>query len=638
MTEGVHRLTPGEIPAALLIVAGGIVAQANERAADLLGVPVEDLVGRSLGGLLTPDPRAAPGSSLHRCPDGRPVRVSVDRAGDLTVVVLTDVSEERRLAAIVDRVADTTFLMSRDGLVTWESDGLVAQLPEGVDSGVGLNPLERVHPEDLPEALEAFAAAVVDPSYSRRYEVRARSISDPARWETIEISGVSAIGDPDIDGVVVQVRNLDAGRFAASHARTHGPLRFLADTVPLGVVALDRTGRTVYRNPAAAELLGQPAGPHSGIEWVDAVAVDAHVALGSLVTAALVEGRSGIETVRLGAETADRTRRWVRVRVAPQLDETLAAVGAVAILEDVSEEVEARHATERLTQMLDATSDYVAVFRPSGEILYVNAALQRVLASLRAAGAKGELRDLMDDEPRRRFVRDAEEALRTADIWRGELEIKVGPDEKVPVSALAVVRHDADGSLEWIAMSARDITDVKAAEARLRHLATRDPLTGLANRALGYDRLRQAVARHRRLGTGVAVLFCDLDAFKPVNDAHGHAVGDRLLATVADRLEQVIRQVDSVSRVGGDEFLVVVEGSTDPDELAALAERLIDAVTRPVTLDSGVDARVGISIGIAVAGPGVQVDPDRLLSVADTAMYRAKAHGGDGYRITRLES
>jgi diguanylate cyclase (GGDEF)-like protein len=114
-------------------------------------------------------------------------------------------------------------------------------------------------------------------------------------------------------------------------------------------------------------------------------------------------------------------------------------------------------------------------------------------------------------------------------------------------------------------------------------------------------------------------------------------VGDRVLATVAERLEEVVREADSVSRVGGDEFIVVVEGAVDSEDLAALCERIVAAVTAPVEVEPGVAERVGISIGVALAGPGVDVDPDRLLSAADTAMYRAKAHGGDGYRITRLE-
>lgn len=639
MTEGANALTLGEIPTPLLIVDGGLVADGNERAATLLGVPAAHLVGTPLHEVLdpVPDPGAGAGQVVRCRHDGRPVRVSAAERSSATVLVLTDVSEERRLAAIVDRVADTTLVMSTEGLVIWENDGLAARLPAEVPTGVGLNPMERVHPEDLPRALEAFAAAVADPTYTTRYEVRSRSVTDDDVWQRVEVVGASATDDPDIRGIVVQLRNLDDGQFARSLARAPGTLRSLADAAPLGVVALDREGRTVYRNPAAAELLGQAADPHTGADWVDAAVPEARPALAALVVGALEEGRSGIETARIVPSGGDGPQRWLRARVSPQLDETLAAVGAVVILEDVTGEVEAKQATERLTQMLDATSDYVAVFRPSGEILYANAALRRVLDALRAVGAKGELRDLMDDEPRRRFVSAAAEALRHADIWRGELTINVGPGERVPVSALAVVRHDAAGGLEWIAMSARDISDLKAAEARLRHLATRDPLTGLPNRALGYDRLRQAVARHRRLGTGVAVLFCDLDGFKPVNDAHGHAVGDRVLATVAERLEEVVREADSVSRVGGDEFIVVVEGAVDSEDLAALCERIVAAVTAPVEVEPGVAERVGISIGVALAGPGVDVDPDRLLSAADTAMYRAKAHGGDGYRITRLE-
>jgi diguanylate cyclase (GGDEF)-like protein len=223
--------------------------------------------------------------------------------------------------------------------------------------------------------------------------------------------------------------------------------------------------------------------------------------------------------------------------------------------------------------------------------------------------------------------------LETSDTWRGELPLNVEPGRTIPVSAIGVVRRDDRGEIEWFAMLARDITDLKEAEARLRDLATRDVLTGLANRALFSDRLRQAAARQRRHAQGLAVLFCDLDGFKPVNDAFGHATGDRVLVEVAERLERVTRDADTVARVGGDEFVIVCDGVAESGELAELAERILGVVNEPITfVDPPV--RVGISIGIGVAPPdATDVDADRLLSTADSAMYRAKARGGNGYRV-----
>jgi diguanylate cyclase (GGDEF)-like protein len=328
----------------------------------------------------------------------------------------------------------------------------------------------------------------------------------------------------------------------------------------------------------------------------------------------------------------------LRVKVVPHrgaaMGDDVAVHGAIVTLEDVTAEVEARQATERLTHMLDATADFVAVWRPAtGEILYVNAATRAALLRLRAVGRGGVLSDLIDDVAREAFVSEALTVLETSDTWRGELPFNVAPDTTIPVSAIGVVRRDEAGAIDWIAMLARDISDLKEAEGRLRQLATRDVLTGLANRALFNDRLALAAARQRRHRRGLAVLFCDLDGFKPINDAYGHRAGDQVLVEIANRLAQVTRDADTVARAGGDEFVMICEGVADDVELGELADRVIGIVGQPIAVAEST-VQVGISIGIGVApNDGDDVDPDRLLSTADSAMYRAKARGGNGFRI-----
>jgi diguanylate cyclase (GGDEF)-like protein len=123
-----------------------------------------------------------------------------------------------------------------------------------------------------------------------------------------------------------------------------------------------------------------------------------------------------------------------------------------------------------------------------------------------------------------------------------------------------------------------------------------------------------------------------------VNDEHGHAGGDRVLVEIADRLCTIIRGDDTVARVGGDEFVILCDGSSDPDALAALAERVIEAVHQPIAVD-GDEVRVGISIGVAIADQTADqpaVSGDRILTLADQAMYRAKATGGNRYRVVEV--
>ena len=172
-----------------------------------------------------------------------------------------------------------------------------------------------------------------------------------------------------------------------------------------------------------------------------------------------------------------------------------------------------------------------------------------------------------------------------------------------------------------------DTTDRKRLEARLLHDALHDPLTGLANRVLFRDHLERALARRRRSRMGVALLFLDLDDFKAVNDSFGHAAGDRVLVEVARRLSETVRAEDVVARQGGDEFTVLLPSIRGPAEAAASAERLIEALARPIDLgDESVG--IGVSIGVAMAARAGPVADD-LLAHADAAMYAAKA-GGKG--------
>jgi diguanylate cyclase (GGDEF)-like protein/PAS domain S-box-containing protein len=179
-----------------------------------------------------------------------------------------------------------------------------------------------------------------------------------------------------------------------------------------------------------------------------------------------------------------------------------------------------------------------------------------------------------------------------------------------------------------------DVTEQVEAQGRLaaiqdqlRHMATHDPLTSLPNRTALRAELDRAVARHARSAEAFAVLFCDLDGFKPVNDRSGHEGGDQVLVEVAHRLRRAVRDGDIVARLGGDEFVVLCESVGDTTDIAErVAQRLHELVEDPIT-HRGEMFHVGLSIGIAFVPPGVHTDADELLRVSDQAMYDAKVNG-----------
>jgi diguanylate cyclase (GGDEF)-like protein len=179
-----------------------------------------------------------------------------------------------------------------------------------------------------------------------------------------------------------------------------------------------------------------------------------------------------------------------------------------------------------------------------------------------------------------------------------------------------------------------DVTERRAAEARLAHMARHDVLTGLPNRLLFGEYMPRALARARRSG-GLAVLCLDLDRFKAVNDALGHAAGDALLRAVAQRLRECTRESDLIVRLGGDEFAIVQEAAAQPTEATALARRLVEALAVPFHLN-GQQVVIGTSVGIALSEDGL-ASSEALLKCADLALYRAKAEGRDTFRFFEVE-
>jgi diguanylate cyclase (GGDEF)-like protein len=265
------------------------------------------------------------------------------------------------------------------------------------------------------------------------------------------------------------------------------------------------------------------------------------------------------------------------------------------------------------------------VLDPAGRLVGASRALSRLLGRPLEDALGTVLADLADD--RTRSVVSGAVVGVVSDSRPRSVEARlVGADGgTVPVSLTLVDLVD-DPAVAGIVVSATEIGELVAARAELEHRATHDALTGLPGRALLRDRLGHALALAGRRGTRVAVVFCDVDRFKQVNDRFGHAGGDEVLVEVARRLDDVARAADTVARLGGDEFCVVAE---DADERLAtsLRERIAEAFHRPVRLDSGTELAVGVSVGVALVDPDVGVDG--ALARADVAMYETKRSRGE---------
>jgi diguanylate cyclase (GGDEF)-like protein/PAS domain S-box-containing protein len=238
------------------------------------------------------------------------------------------------------------------------------------------------------------------------------------------------------------------------------------------------------------------------------------------------------------------------------------------------------------------------------------------------------------DEGMERFKR--EETLPNTEFYTEEVEQPCKDGTTVWTEVITSYwRNPRNGRIEIHGVT-RDISERKEVEAKIAHMAQHDPLTGLPNRALFADRLERALAASKRNGISTALMFLDLDKFKPVNDTYGHAVGDVLLQQAADRMKSALRASDTVGRIGGDEFVVLLP-AVDRAEVALLvAEKLLEALRKPFSIE-GRSIEISCSIGIAMH-PEDGRDEIELAKNADTAMYWAKKDGGDCARMFRTAS
>ncbi|WP_417347086.1 EAL domain-containing protein [Ferrimonas sp.] len=216
-------------------------------------------------------------------------------------------------------------------------------------------------------------------------------------------------------------------------------------------------------------------------------------------------------------------------------------------------------------------------------------------------------------------------------FWSGELWNRKRSGEQYPVWTSITLVTDREASESFYIANYRDISEQKAIQAQISHLAHHDILTGLSNRYSLEERLEQAMLSCARTQKTLAVLFIDLDRFKNINDSLGHQSGDQILVKVADRLRTCVREEDIVARIGGDEFVIVITGLQDPLKVSVVAEKLMRVIHRPYQL-SRRKLETTASIGICLY-PNDALTVADLLKNADVAMYQAKARGGNHYQF-----
>lgn len=292
---------------------------------------------------------------------------------------------------------------------------------------------------------------------------------------------------------------------------------------------------------------------------------------------------------------------------------------------DITESRKAENELQLAAKVYENVVDGIMVTDSDGVILSVNPAFTWITgyAAIEVVGKKPSiLKSGQHDED---FYSDMWKHLRRDGYWKGEMWNRRKNGETYPQGMTITGITGERGKIVQYVGVFQDITDVKRHEAEISYHAYHDPLTGLPNRLLFDDRLRHAISRARRDNKKAAVMYIDLDGFKAINDTHGHNVGDLVLKGVAVRLTSALREEDTISRLGGDEFIILLEHTGHRRGLQLVAEKILVAIKEPFSLN-GVEISLGASLGVAMF-PCEVGDTETLMKSADAAMYAAKQDG-----------
>jgi diguanylate cyclase (GGDEF)-like protein/PAS domain S-box-containing protein len=387
-------------------------------------------------------------------------------------------------------------------------------------------------------------------------------------------------------------------------------------------------GRVLYASPATERFAAVTADKAVGQKWWELLPVTRpELARVKRIIAAASRGTSP-EPFDMEYRHPHGGDRMVEVLVRPEFDEQGSPFALLAVIKDVTDRHKTQQKLLQAATVFEHTDEGIIVTDVDRKIIAVNGAFTRITGYEEWEAVGREPSMLASERHDQAYFDEVRRTLDERGEWRGEMWNRRKNGEIYPVwQNTTVVRDEYGQVINYVALFS-DISAIKESEERLAHLAHHDPLTGLANRLRFTANLEQALETAKRHQRKMALMYLDLDDFKPINDARGHSVGDEVLKLVAERLARCVRAEDTVARLGGDEFAIILHEITRSEDAAAVARKVLGALSEPLPL--GEDTyRITASVGISIF-PDDARRQDGLLRAADVAMDRAKeSRNGD---------
>lgn len=536
---------------------------------------------------------------------------------------------------LAEKMSDMVALHAPDGRYKWVSPSvqrILGYLPEDL---IGVSPYDLFHPDDV-ESIRNTAhqpAIAGDGNVLIRYRMRCscgkyiwlETLTQPIEDDKGEIVELHTTSRD-----VTEQRQLEEAL-----AQSEALYRVAMESLEEGVIVHGTEGQIITHNPRAAEILGLSddelkgrvsRDPLWGAIYPDGTPfpAEAHPAVVTLNTGQPCSNvLMGIYTPRWQA------RRWISINSRPipiVSSEKANQAKVVASFNDVTESIERERQLQSWSTVYRFSGEAIVIVDADGVIRDVNESFERIAKDGKASWIGRRVDDItLETRSEGLFASTIWPALESSHNWRGELWLRDAQGgAQATWAAMSRVQQNVSSDADYTLILS-DFSERSIEEEELRHYAGHDSLTGLPNRLLLNDRFAVAIKTAERQGSTFACLYLDLDGFKPINDLYGHAVGDHVLQFVADKISENVRSVDTVSRIGGDEFFAIIFGLEHESDYRALAMRIAEAIGTTVKIE-GHTLSITVSIGIALY-PEHGKSQKALMATSDAAMYRAKRQG-----------
>jgi diguanylate cyclase (GGDEF)-like protein/PAS domain S-box-containing protein len=580
----------------------------------------------------------------HRTKDGSifPVEIAsssfIEGGQRYAINIVRDISERKRAeqALLLSEQAFRSLTENiPDNVVRWDTQGRYLYLNPTHEHTLETHaedligkPIGEAFPNLFPQ-VEAGIARVINSGHPT--VVQHQPV--PAGEDEIRLHDIKMVPEFDDDGRVISVLALgrdmtDLYRLQEAVTTSEQAFRSLAENLPDLVIRYDEKCRRTFISPNYKHFTGmiiQEALGKSPLEhWLVPSDRQAAAQFQAHLQQALDSGRP--EKWESVSPNADGEITTLEFYAAPEFDSDGRITGVLAVGRDITSRRAMEQQLRTAASVFETAKEGIIITDPRGYIYDTNPAFTSITGYTRSEVLGQRPSMLAQEQDTRSFYRKLWSSLRKEGSWSGETVNRRKNGERYYLQLNVMTIHNESGNPSYYIAIFSDITQLKLHEQQLQHIAYHDALTGLPNRHLLSKNLSQAITQARHSGKMLAVLYLDLDSFKPINDNFGHEMGDRVLVEIAHRLSDSLRDNDTVARLGGDEFIALLTKISDHSECELTAHRLLDRIAQPIILDEH-RLYLSASIGISRYPDDGSVDTDMLLRYADQAMYQAKAAG-----------